>query len=90
MKLFEDVHIENTVTIDVRSEEVIDFHKGLSNDAKYIEWHPQDHVSMKWVKGEPWEEGSICHAKEYIGTKLEKLKMSVNKVIEGSYIEYAT
>jgi len=89
MKFFEDIHISNSININVDSEKVISFLKGLRNDEKYKEWHPEDHVSMRWAKGEPWEEGSICHAKEHIGSKLETIKMSVNKVIDGKYIEYA-
>ncbi|MCP4545069.1 MAG: hypothetical protein GY835_01230 [bacterium] len=89
MKLFEDVHISNSININVGSARVISFLKELKNDEKYREWHPEDHVSMKWVEGEPWEEGSICLAREYLGGELKTLKMSVNKVNDGKYIEYA-
>jgi hypothetical protein len=44
---------------------------------------------MKCVNGEPWEEGSVCHAVEKMGGKVGKLKMVVTKVIENDYIEYA-
>ena len=60
----------------------------IRDDESYRAWHPEDHVSFQWVKGGPWEEGSIVHADEYIHGKLHKLKFIVTKLVPNKEIEY--
>jgi len=36
-------------------------------------------VSFRWLKGQPWVEGSVIYAEEYIHGKLHKLKFKITK-----------
>ena len=68
----------------------VSFHfiTNLVDDESYRVWHPDDHVSLRWLKGPPWKVGSIVFAEEYIHGKLHKLKFVVTKVVPNSEIEY--
>ena len=35
----------------------------MKNKESYQAWHP-DHVDILWIKGEPFQEGSIIYAEE--------------------------
>ena len=88
MRLLEDVVITHSIEIKTTPERIFDFFRNL-DDAGYRVWHPEDHVSFRWRKGEPWEEGSVVHAEEYIHGKLHKLKFQVTKVVPNRRIEFA-
>ena len=53
----------------------------------YCSWHP-DHVDCRWLKGKPFEEGSILYASEYLHGKLHKLRFKITKVEENKRIEF--
>ena len=53
----------------------------------YQAWHP-DHVDIRWIKGEPLQEGSIVYAEEYLHGQLHKLKFLITKVVPNKEIEY--
>lgn len=88
MKLLEDIILTHSVEIRTTPEKIFAFFRNL-DDANYRVWHPEDHVSFRWMKGEPWEEGSVLHAEEYLHGKLHKLKFQVTKVVPNRRIEFA-
>jgi len=53
----------------------------------YQDWHP-DHVDIRWIKGEPFREGSIIYAEEYLHGDLHKLTFRVTRVVPNRVIEY--
>ena len=53
----------------------------------YQAWHP-DHVDIRWIKGEPLQEGSILYAEEYLHGDLHKLKFRITKIVPNRVIEY--
>ena len=65
------------------------FFLNVVDDTSYRAWHPEDHVALRWIKGEPWEEGSVLYAEEYLHGKLHKLKMLITKVVPNRRIEFA-
>ena len=89
MALLEDVTLTDSIEIKAAPEKVFDFLVNLVDDESYRAWHPEDHVTLRWIKGQPWEEGSVVYAEEYIHGKLHKLKFVVTKVVQGKMIEYA-
>ncbi len=89
MALLEKVTLINSIEINTTPEKIFDFFTHLSDDESYRAWHPDDHVSLRWIKGEPWQEGSVVYAEEYIHGKLHKLKFVVKKVVTNRRIEYA-
>ena len=88
MKLLEDIVIEDTIEILAEPEAVFKFLLNLKDDKSYQAWHLKDHISLRWVKGKPWEVGSIVYAKEYIHGVVHTLKFVVTKVIPNRLIEY--
>ena len=54
----------------------------------YKQWHPEDHISAKWIKGKGFEPGSVLYAEEYLGDKIEKLTFKLTKNIPNNLIEY--
>jgi len=89
MKLLEDVIITDSVEIGVTPEKVFDFFLQMVDDASYRAWHPADHVALRWIRGNPYEEGSVAYAEEYLHGKLHKLKFRISKIVPNREIEYA-
>ncbi len=88
MALMEDVTLTDSIEIKTTPEKIFDFLVHLVDDESYRAWHPKDHVALRWLKGNPWEEGSVVYAEEYIHGKLHKLKFLVTKVVPNREIQY--
>ena len=81
MALLEDVVLTDSIEINTTPEEVFSFLTGLVDDESYRAWHQEDHVTLRWLEGQPWTKGSIVYAEEYIHGKLHKLKFKVTEVV---------
>ncbi len=88
MQLMEEITLSDSIEVKAAPEEVFGFITRLVDDESYRAWHPEDHVSFRWIKGRPWGEGSVAYAEEYLHGKLHKLKFTVTKVIPNRRIEY--
>lgn len=88
MALLEEITLTDSIEIKTTPEIIFNFLLQLVDDESYRNWHPQDHVAFRWLKGKPWEEGSLVYAEEYIHGKLHKLKFRVTKVVPNREIEY--
>ena len=88
MAIMEERTLTDTIEIRTTCEKVFDFLVHLVDDESYRAWHPEDHVALRWLKGKPWEEGSLVYAEEFIHGKLHKLKFIVTKVVQNREIEY--
>ena len=89
MALLEEVTLTDSIEIKTTPERIFEFFANLSGDESYRAWHPGDHVSLRWIKGEPWQEGSVVYAEEYLHGKLHKLKFIIIKVVPNRVIEFA-
>ena len=89
MSFFEDTVLQDSIEIKARPEDVFNFLTGIVDDNSYRAWHKHDHVSFKWLKGNPWEKDSILYAEEYIHGKLHKLKFKITEVVKNQCIEYS-
>lgn len=89
MALLEDIVLTDSIEIKTTPEKIFNFLTSLVDDESYRAWHHDDHVTLRWLKGRPWEEGSVAYAEEYIHGKLHKLKFVVTKVVPNKEIEYA-
>jgi len=89
MKLLEDVILTDSIEIETTPEKVFGFFLQIVDDASYQAWHPEDHVTFRWIKGEPWQKDSVAHAEEYIHGKLHKLKFLITEVVPNRKIEFA-
>jgi len=88
MKFLEDVFFIDTVEIYTTPEKIFNFLYDIVDDESYRAWHPNDHVTWRWLKGPPWQEGSVGYAEEYFVGKLHKLKFIVNEVVPNKTISY--
>ena len=79
--------ITDSIGIKAPPERVFSFLTGLKDDASYRAWHP-DHVVMRWIKGEPFQAGSVAYFEEYLHGKMHKGKFICTKVIPNRLIEY--
>lgn len=59
----------------------------FSSQEYYKKWH-KDHVKCQWLKGKPFEEGSILYIEEYLHGKLHKMKFLGTKLELNRKIEY--
>lgn len=89
MRLLEDVILRESIEIKTTPEKIFDFFAHLVDDESYRAWHPEDHIALHWSKGNPWEEGSVVYAEEYVHGKRHKLKFVVTKVVPNRKIEFA-
>jgi hypothetical protein len=81
------IEIEDSIEINVPAEKVFEWLTNLRDSETYKTWHP-DHVSLRWIKGEPFHEGSVVYAEEYLHGELHKLKFVGKKMIPNRLIEY--
>ena len=88
MGLLEDIVLTDSIEIKATPENIFNFLTSLVDNESYRAWHHEDHVALSWLKGQPWEEGSVVYAEEYIDGKLHKLKFVVTKVVPNKEIEY--
>ncbi|MFC1512162.1 SRPBCC domain-containing protein [Candidatus Latescibacterota bacterium] len=88
MGLLEEVILTDSIEIRTTPEKIFDFFVKIVDDKSYHAWHPDDHVTFRWIKGQPWEEGSVVYAEEYMHGKLHKLKFVISKIIPNRRIEY--
>lgn len=73
MKLMEDAFLRHSIEIRTTPEKIFEFLSNLVDDESYRAWHSEDHVTLRCLKGSPWQEGSVIYAEEYIDGELHKL-----------------
>ncbi|MCK4329694.1 SRPBCC family protein [candidate division WOR-3 bacterium] len=88
MKFMEDMFLTHSVEIRTTPEKIFEFFYNLVDDESYRAWHPNDHVTLRWMEGSPWQEGSVVYAEEYFHGKLHKLTFVITKVVPNRRIEF--
>ena len=81
------ITLKDSIEIKATPDKVFAWLTNMRNKETYQAWHP-DHVELIWLKGKPWEEGSIMYCEEYLHGKLHKLKFVCTKRIQDRLIEY--
>lgn len=61
--------------------------KVFSSQEDYKKWH-KDHIKCRWIKGQPFEVGSILCSEEYLHGELHKMKFLSTKKEPNKIIEY--
>jgi hypothetical protein len=79
--------LTSSIKIKAPPEKIFNFLTGLKDDESYKAWHP-DHVIMRWIKGEPFQVGSVVYFEEYLHGKIHKAKFLCTKVVPDRLIEY--
>jgi hypothetical protein len=88
MNLLEDVPLTDSIEIMATPEKVFMYFLQIVDGKNGQAWHPEDHLSFRGVRGEPWQRGSVAYAEEYIHGKLHKLKFPIIEVVPNRKIEF--
>ena len=81
------ITLTDSIEIKATPEKVFNFFISIKTSKDYRAWHP-DHVKFIWLKGAPFQEGSIVYFEEYLHGKLHKLKFVCTKVVPNRLLEY--
>ena len=82
------ITLKDSIEVEAAPEDVFNWLvQRLQDKESYQAWHP-DHVDIRWINGEPLQEGSILYAEEYLHGVLHKLKFRIVKVVPNRLIEY--
>ena len=82
------VALTDSIKIKANPEEIFNaLTKIFSTEKYYKMWH-KDHTICKWLKGKPFEKGSIVYAEEYLHSKLHKMKFIGTRVVKNKIIEF--
>jgi uncharacterized protein YndB with AHSA1/START domain len=82
------ITLKDSIEIKAKPEEVYQWLvQRFASKETYQAWHP-DHVDIRWIKGEPLQEGSIVYAEEYLHGELHRLKFRIIKVVPDKEIVY--
>ncbi len=80
--------LKDSIEIEATPEEVFEcLVQRLKDKESYQAWHPE-HVDIRWIKGEPFQKGSIIYAEEYLHGILHKLKFRITKIVPNRVVEY--
>ena len=80
--------LEDSIEIKANPEETFDgLVRVFSSTENFKAWH-KDHMQCQWLKGKPFEVGSILYVEEYLHNKLHKLKFVGTKLEPNRKIEY--
>jgi len=77
--LFKQSELKHSIEIETTPEKIWEFFVNL--DKNYTAWHPGDHVSFRWIKGEPLEEGTAFYAEQYVRGKITKYQGICKEII---------
>ena len=80
--------VKDSIEIKATPDKIFDgLIKVFSSQEYYKKWH-KDHVKCQWLKGKPFEEGSILYVEEYLHGELHKMKFLSTKLEPNRKIEY--
>jgi hypothetical protein len=85
MFIFKERVLKDSIEINAPVEKVWEFFDHL--DVNYKSWHEDSHVTCRWLKGKPHEEGSIAYFEEILDGILCKIKAITTKVEKYRLVE---
>jgi hypothetical protein len=81
------VTLTDSIEIKATPEQVFTWLINIRTGKDYQAWHP-DHVEWQWIKGEPFQRGSVAFLEEYMHGNMHKLTFVCTKVVPNRLIEY--
>ena len=81
------VTLTDSIEINTTPEHVFNWLTNLKTGKVYQAWHP-DHADWTWIKGKPFQEGSVVHCEEYLHGELHKFRFVCISIITNKLIEY--
>jgi len=82
------IYLKDSIEVKATPERIFEWLVQRFKDKEsYQAWHPE-HVDIRWIKGEPLQQGSTVYAEEYLHDDLHKLKFRITKIVPNRVIEY--
>ncbi|MFX0124815.1 MAG: SRPBCC family protein [Candidatus Hodarchaeota archaeon] len=82
------ITLKDSIEIQTTPEKVFNgLIKVFSSQEYFKKWH-KDHIKCSWIKGEPFEVGSILYCEEYLHGALHKMKFIGTKKEQNRKLEY--
>ncbi len=87
MPFLHDIVIEESIVIHASPEELYSCLTGIVDDEGFRKLNA-DNISFRWIKGEPWAEGSIACAGKFLHGKPHKFRFIISRAVPCRHIEY--
>lgn len=82
------ITITDSIEVNATPEQVFGWLiQRMKDRESYQVWHP-DHVDIRWIKGKPFQKGSVLYAEEYLHGELHKLKFRIIRIVPNKEIIY--
>lgn len=87
MPFFKDIVVLESIEIRSSPVDAFSYLTGIVDDEGFKTLNP-DNIGFRWLKGEPWKEGSIAHAEKYLHGKPHRFRFVISIVVPYRQIEY--
>jgi len=87
MPFLHDIVVKESIEIKTSPAELFSYLIGIV-DGEGFKTLNADNISFHWLKGEPWEEGSIAYAEKCLHGKPHRFKFIISTVAPNRHIEY--
>ncbi len=87
MPFFNDIVVKESIEIKTLPAELFSYLTGIMDDEGFKTLNANN-ISFRWLKGEPWVEGSIAYAEKYLHGKPHRFTFIISKVVPNRRIEY--
>ena len=87
MPFLSDIVVTESIEVKASPAALFSYLIGIVDDAGFKTLNA-DNISFRWLKGEPWSEGSIACAKKYLHGKPHKFTFIISKVVPNRQISY--
>ena len=78
MPLFKRLELSHSIEIKATPVKIWNF---LKNPDNYTIWHPQDHIKIIWIEGDPFKVGSKFYSEQLVFGKVQKYNGQIMEVI---------
>ena len=80
--------LKDSIEIKTTPEEIFNgLIRAFSSEENFKTWH-KDHVKCQWLRGKPFEIGSVLYVEEYLHEELHKLRFFGTQLESNRKIEY--
>lgn len=87
MPFFNDIVVKESIDIKTLPAKLFSYLTGIMDDEGFKTLN-SDNISFRWLKGEPWVEGSIAYAEKYLHGKPHRFTFIIIRVVPNRQIEY--
>jgi hypothetical protein len=87
MPFFNEIVVTESIEINTSPAMLFSYLTGIVDDEGFKTLNANN-VSFRWLKGEPWVEGSIAYAEKNLHGKPHRFTFIISRVVPNRQIEY--